>query len=383
MMQERITVLVDAPAMRNSSRKSLVLLTIGCLMVIGSFVFVPPVSAEMSNTAVVPEPQIIENHIHNMPGVQGNVTTYFRNDEWSLNIAHGDVNTLLMARNITQGSQTWVDYTFNIQYNIGNTTYIAQFMLDRAVFTVGGQVVSASLKTCDGFELVHSPVKYDGTIPTLDCNITYKGIRVYQEGYANSTFDLTLIHHFRGDWNQTDIKVEAVFDFPNTRFYQANGTEFSAGEPFTAEIQYKMLMTNPITMVTDGPIIPTGHSNTTLEYNLTLSNGMPLTMSKLDMKNTFAIINATGSHASTGYSTMVYGPFTQVTHGFPDLAYKDTQSIRSDPEITVYHNRVSAKTMSPSNNGPPDMLISIIVLGAITAVGAVFILRRKKKRAKE
>jgi LPXTG-motif cell wall-anchored protein len=106
-------------------------------------------------------------------------------------------------------------------------------------------------------------------------------------------------------------------------------------------------------------------------------------MSKLDMKNTFAIINATGSHASTGYSTMVYGPFTQVTHGFPGLTYKDTRSIRSDPEITVYYNQISVNPSSPSNNGPPDMLILIIVLGAITAVGAVFILRRKKKRAKE
>ncbi len=358
-------------------------MTIGCLLITGSSVFASPVSAETSNTALVPEPRVIENHIHNLPGLQGDVTTYFRNDEWSLSIAHGDVDTLLMARNITQGDQTWIDYTFNIQYNIENTTYIAQFMLNRAVFTVGGQVVPASLETCDGFELARSPVKYDGSIPTLDCNITYKGIRVYPEGHADSTFDLTLIHHFRGDWNQTDIKVEAVFDFNNTRFYQANGTEFSAGAPFTAEIQYKMLLTNPLTMATDGPIIPTGLSNMTLEYNLTLSNGMPLTMSKLDMKNTFAIINATGSQASTGYSTMVYGTFTQVTHGFPGLTYKDTQSIRSDPEITVYHNRVTAYPPSPSNDGPPNMLIAMIVLGAITALGAVFILRRKNKRAKE
>jgi LPXTG-motif cell wall-anchored protein len=68
-----------------------------------------------------------------------------------------------------------------------------------------------------------------------------------------------------------------------------------------------------------------------------------------------------------------------VTHGFPNLTYKDTLSMKSDPEITVYHDRVTA-------NAGTGNLIPMVAIGAIAAVAAigavVFMRKRKKNRQK-
>ena len=297
-------------------------------------------------------------------------------------INQGDVTTGIMARNTTQGSETGVGYSFDIQYYIGNTSYLAQIMLNTVSLSIAGQVITMPLKTCAGFEMTNSSVTYDGAIPTLDCNITFRGIRVYQDAHPSSTLDLTLVHHFRGDWNQTDIKVEALFDFTNTRLYQPNGTEYNTGESFTAEIHYLMQLSNPETLSQSGPIVPVGHTNNTLEYNLTLDNGSPLTVSKLEMKDSFTIFNESGARLSMGYSSMIYGGQSQVTHGFPGLSYKGTQTVRSDPEITVFHNRVTVNPASQPGNptdSPPIFLIVVALAGVIGAFTIAALIMKKKK----
>lgn len=378
--------------MRGPFQTSFAVLMVASLLISGSLICISISQVQGSDPELVPEPQVIESHIYNEPGYQNGTQTYFNNEKWQLSISHGDVMTLLMARNLTQNDDMWVDYTFNIQYKIGDTLYIAQFMMMQMAFKIGDQTIFVPLKTCDDFELTYSPIQYNGTVPSLDCNITYEQIQIYTDGNAlpwttNSTVDLTLCHHITADWNQTDIKVEALFNFNNTRFYQSNGTEFNVGEPFTAEIQYKMLLTNPDTFSTDGPIIPTGHTNTTLEYDLRLENGSPLTMSKLKMKDDFSVYNGSGAYDSVGYSSMVYGPFTQVTHGFPNLIYKDTQSIKSDPEITVYHNRVTdnqnINNQINGNNNPSGfpLWIPIALIGGIGATAVAIVMVRRKRNA--
>ncbi len=76
---------------------------------------------------------------------------------------------------------------------------------------------------------------------------------------------------------------------------------------------------------------------------------------------------------------MEYGPQSQVTHGFPDLIYNDTLSIKSDPEITVFHNRVTENDDSnPTTGGVP--LATIVAIGAIVVLTvAIFMVKRKKK----
>jgi hypothetical protein len=359
------------------------ILVVASLLMAWCLIIIPSSQAADSDPELVPEPKVIENHVFNEPGIQNNVQTYFNNEKWSLKISHGDMNILLMARNITQHSDTWVDYTFNIEYNIGQKLYIAQFMMDQLVFKIGGQEISAPLKTCQHFELTYSPIQYNGTVPSLYCNITYERIQIYSDDSKSSTVDLTLCHHIKANWNQTDIKVEALLDFSNTRFINpSSGIELDAGEPFTAEIQYRMMVIDNEKMVPEGLIAPTGHTNATLEYNLTLDNGSPLTMSKLNMSNDFSVFNGTGAYDSLGYSSMVDGPQTQVKHGFPGLIYKDTRSIKSDPEITVYHNRVTADQVTGNNdpNGVP-LWIPIAVIGAVGAIGLTTIMVKRNKRA--
>jgi len=358
-----------------------VVISVG-ILILASLSLAPYVSAQESSNDQVPAPSILESHEFNKQETyNGQARENFDNEKWQITIDQGGVKTLLMARNYSNGDRTTVDYSQNINFYIRGKFYIAMFNIDHVVLTVMGQRLTTPLKTCDHFEVTHSPVKYDGTIPTLDCNITYKEIRVYSDRPGDSSYDLSLIHHIRGDWNQTSIKIEALFDFSHTEFY--NGTNPPIGEPFAAEIFYVMQLTDPERTGVDTTVKPSDITNSTLNYNLTLDNGSTYALSKLEMKDIFTIYNESGAHSAMGNSSMKmaerntdgsmsYNPNAAiVTHGFPNLTYKDTQSIKSDPEITIYHDRVTG-------NG----IIMIAGAGAIAAVAAIcaVVLVRKKKR---
>ena len=66
-----------------------------------------------------------------------------------------------------------------------------------------------------------------------------------------------------------------------------------------------------------------------------------------------------------------------VTHGFPNLIYKGTLSMKSDPEITVYHDTVTNQSDALTS------LMPIAVLGAIVAILAVVMVVFLKKRKQE
>jgi len=333
--------------------------------------------ADESTPETVPAPTVSEVHEYDAPqrDQYGKIGTGDHiNERWGICIEHGGVKIGISATNTTGPTslnKSVVGYGQCIQYSIGGKMYVAMFMLNNDVFhleiIIGNQTIYTPLSTCDDFRVTHSPVKYNGTIPTLDCNITFERIRVYQNNHIDSTFDLTFLHHFRGDWNQTNIKVEALFDFSNASFYQSNGTEFSAGEPFTAEIRYIMQLMGP-----RGFVIPTARTDTTFEYNLTLDNGSPLTVSRLDMKDSFTIYNGTGAIASMGYSSMMDRGLAFVTHGFPNMTYKDTKSMKSDPEVVVYHDRVTGNTILA-------LITATGVIAAVAAIGAVVFMKKRKK----
>jgi len=356
------------------------------LSIIGSLGSTADCQADDTEPEMVPEPWVHETHEYNVSGeVDGTPTdAFFVNERWSIEVRHGDVMTLIMARNITQDDIASVDYTNNIHYYIGGKLYIAQFMIMELVFRIGGYGIHAPLGTCSDFELEYSPIRYDGTVPTFDCNITFEGIRIYSVesvpvGSSASTVDLTLAHHIRGDWNNTHMKIEALLDFSNTRFFNPDDSnnEFDAGEPFTAEIGYMMMLANPEDFAATGPVTPTGYTNTTLEYNMTLDDGSPLTVSRLEMRDSFTIYNGSGASASTGYSSMeLHGGQAYVTHGFPNLTYNDTRSIRSDPEVTIYHDRVTETDYLTEK----PLWILIPVVAGIAAVGIAIFLNKRRTR---
>ncbi len=360
---------------------------VASLLIIISLNTIPFARAADPTNENVPAPWITESHQYNKPEMNGNtVQGNYDNEAWGITITHGDMKTGIAARNYSNSNGVYVDYGMNFMFYIGGKFYIAMFTIDQVAIKIGNDTLITPLKNCDGFELTHSPVIYDGTIPTMECNITYKNIRAYSEA-PDSAFDLTVLNHFRGDWNQTSIKVEALLDFSDTNLGQYN-----AGEPFTAEIHYIMQLTDPDLQL--GPpdfntIKPSRYTDTTLEYNMTLDNGSPYTLSKLDMQDSFTIYNETGAHSAMGYSRMdspndssdsivQYNHNSRVvTHGFPNLIYKDTLSMKSDPEITVYHDRVT------DQSNPVTLWIPIAAFGAVVAIAAigtvVFLKRRKKK----
>lgn len=369
--------------MRTPVQTSIAILMVAILLIAGSLICIPSAQAEGSDPELVPEPWVHETHEFNVQENGPNMENVITHEKWSIEVRHGDVMTLIMARNLSQDNERSVDYTMNVHYDIGGTLYIAQFMIVYATFAIGDQTINAPLTTCDDFEVTYTPVQYDGAVPTFDCAISYKNIQVYPDASRDSTFDLTLYHHIYADWNRTDIKVEAQFDFNNTKFYNGStDAEFEAGEPFTAEIHYMMMLGDPTVFSTEGPLIPTGHTDTGLDYNLTQDNGLPMTISKLNMSNEFTVFNGTSSYASMGYSSTNFGGQSFVTHGFPGLIYKDTRSMESDPEISVFHDRVTDNQINGTNNpnGFP-LWIALVAIAVIAATAVAILMVKKKKRA--
>jgi hypothetical protein len=229
------------------------------MLLVGGLIALPLAQAE--DTALVPEPWVHETHEYNVPidvNVPDSGTAI---EKWSVEVRHGDVLTLLMARNITHNGLAGIDYTFNTMYTIKGTEYIAQFMMMYVSISYNGQIEQVPLTTCDNFQVSYTSIVYNGTVPTFDCAITFNGLDLYSDAPKPSTLNLTLLHHFYADWNQTDVKVEAMFDFNGTKLYDmSNGNELDAGTPFAAEVHYAMIVHKAHAMGTEGPIAPTSHT---------------------------------------------------------------------------------------------------------------------------
>lgn len=373
--------------MRKPVRSSIATFLIVSIMIVGSLSIVPFAQADDSAPENVPAPWTTESHRFNYSDGNSSNSNY-NYEAWGITITHGDIKTGLSARNYTNGNGFYVDYGQNIMFYIGGKFYIAMFTIDQVVIIIANDTLMIPLRNCAGFELTYTPVKYDGTIPTMECNITYKKIRVFSDA-PDSTFDLTILNHFRGDWNQTSIKVEALLDFSGMHLGQ-----YSAGENFTAEIHYIMQLTDP-NMKDQGPpdfntIKPSKYTDTSLEYNMMRDDGSPYTLSKLEMNDNFTIYDAGGAHPAVGYSRMdspnmsgangqTYNHNSRVvTHGFPNLTYEDTLSMKSDPEITVFHDRVTAN----AGSGNLILIAAIGAIAAVAAIGTVIFMRKRKKQAK-
>lgn len=103
-------------------------------------------------------------------------------------------------------------------------------------------------------------------------------------------------------------------------------------------------------------------------------------MSKLEMKDDFTVFNASGSSSAVGYSSMeVFGGQAYVTHGFPNLTYNDTQSMRSDPEITIFHDMVTEAYVPASEH---LWILVPVAAGIAVAVIAIFLLWRRVRSKK-
>lgn len=318
---------------------------------------------------MVPEPQLVEWHYYNEHRYGMQV-----NEEWALDINNGGTLIKLAARNNTQSQGYATDYQFNIHYNIEGTLYIAQLMMMAIGVIIDGHEMEVPLSTSNDLELSYTPTVYVGNTPTLWCNISFYNISVYPTEHPGSLVDLTLCHHVTADWNQTIVKVEAIIDLSHLALFngQFQENEFEVGKQFAMEVRYKMGVGKANS--NEGFLSPSSYSNTSLEYNLTTSSGAPLTISSMNMQNDFSVSNETGSYPSTAYSQIRFNNGPEAVHGFPGLIYKDTLSLKSDPEITIYHDRETNEDVS--STWMPPIIGAVIIAAAV--VLAVFIAKKRE-----
>jgi len=355
--------------------RSLIALFFTCLLLICNLNLCSPSKAQGTEPEKVPEPYVVDQHDFNNQSW---------NERWWLTIQHGDVMTLIGASDLNQHNESLIQYQFHIHYVIKGELYIAGIDIIAIEFHIGNQRILTPMDSCEHFELAHTPVSYDGAIPTMDVNIIYKRIHMYPNTTRDSTFDLTLRHHLRMDWNQTDTKFEALFEFNNTRFFKPDNTEFDEYEPFTTEILYSMSLSTTKDNKVTGQVEPAGWNSTAVNYDLTLDNGAPLIISKLGMTNNFHISDENGTHDSVSYSSMEEHNrgVIEVTHGFPNLSYKNTRAIVNDPDLTVFHDRVTKSWRRPYKQPSlqDKLMIAIVVICPIVAICAIVSFRRRKMK---
>jgi hypothetical protein len=131
-------------------------------------------------------------------------------------------------------------------------------------------------------------------------------------------------------------------------------------------------------------IMPTGSTDTTLEYNITRENGAPISVAKMNMKNNFTVYNASGSTDLVGYSNMTDRDqsgatvaYETVTQAFPGLYYGNVRSIKSDPEIQVTYDRISVSM------NPVYIILIVVVIGVAATVVVVVFIRKRKTTKKQ
>lgn len=370
--------------MNYRNRTSVTCLAVACLLFAGSLSLIPFAVADDAVADVVPEPTIHEYIKYNYYDTRSDgtpntdPTANHYNKTWTVDINHGNGIIKLGAGNYTNRDGEMVAYSQNIHYFVGSKLYIAMFQIHYIVIIVENQTLIVPLRTCEGFDVKYTPVKYDGPIPTLDVNITFERVRVYGGNHTDSSLDITLVNRFRGNWNQTDIKVEALFDFSNTKLYKWNGTELNSSEPFTAEVQYSMVLTDQQATTGDNRLRPADYNTTSMTYNIMLDNGSPLILSKLDMREDFTIYNATGSYAAVGYSSMSTSDGNSlVVQGFPGLKYNDTISMQSDPEIVYFHDRVGG-----IQSNQTVLIVVMVAIVAVAAIGTLIFMRKRNAQKK-
>ncbi|HMF32263.1 MAG TPA: hypothetical protein VKK79_12650, partial [Candidatus Lokiarchaeia archaeon] len=330
-----------------------------------------------SNSGNVPAPSLNENLQYNHVHQGGDGSTITDHEYWSLVMQSGYTVLNLIAMNTSNSNPrnlNGVFYQQNVQYLIDNSNIIALLSLNAITFTIGGQVATTNLTESAGFTLAYSPMQYNGTIPWFNCNITFHQVQVYPGTARDSTFELTMIHYVTVNWTQSVVKTEALFNFTNTKLFDASGTELPAGAPFAVALVFNMGLTN----ATDWTgFQPSSYTNTTLEYNIMQPNGQPISIAKLNMESNFTAYNASGAVDQAGYSNMTCsgGGGATVTQGFPNLLYGQISSLQSDPEITFTYDRLSSNPV-PAYFWP-------VTIAAISGAGVVTVLlvRRHKQRA--
>jgi len=99
----------------------------------------------------------------------------------------------------------------------------------------------------------------------------------------------------------------------------------------------------------------------------------------MSMEDAFFIYDANGSHLSTAYSSVAFGTAAEVTYGFPGLAYKETTSIKSDPEVTVYHDPIKISGDDDGGSGSPILLSGIAAAVMVAIIGSVLVWMKRRK----
>lgn len=358
-----------------------VIITINLLLISGLY-SVSLSRADEPDPQKVPPPQVGEDHQKD---------TVNSSESWLVNIDHGNLSLSFGARNSTGNQGT--GYQYNIGYWVNRTRlYLAQFGLggNATAFKIGNMTYRADLANCHHFEVTRSHLIYNGTVPELFSNITFKRIRVHSGLSGNSTFDLTIFHHFKFNWNVSSAKIAFQFNLAGTKFYDMNDTEYPTGTPFGVEIMYNMALWYTPDPEHQNPLMPVGFKNESMQYNIVDGTGKLVTISRLNVLNNFTTYGTSGKHESTGYSSINYGWRSEVTHGYPNLTYKETQRIESDPQITSYHDRVQffqgdggEGMVGHIGPGPNPALVAAVWIPIIvTIVAGVVIYRRRRKNKK-
>lgn len=323
----------------------------------------------------VPAPRIDFSHRYNE--YVEYTCPFIHNEIWDLAVSHGDCEIGMFADNVTElchDNLTYVRYQQNIRYLIKGTRYLLQFTVATMKVNCSGETIELFLTNCSSFDAALGNITYVGDIPVFDFNLTFHEIAIETYGNGKSNLTFILRHIIYPDWNKTDIKIQAFFNLSNFRLIlPSTHSEAAPGATFAIIIEYSMELLDATDPTAHHGVMPSHYNDTSISYDLPTDTGTNLTVSKLEMGSTFYEWN--GSHfleRATNSSLENAGGSTFLArHIFPNLVYKTTILIYSDPQLTVFHDPYSLSQ---------GLIPSFTFLLILTSIATTILLSRKSPR---
>ncbi len=238
-------------------------------------------------------------------------------------------------------------------------------------------IIPINFWNATSFDNATTDITYVGGVATFNNTFTFHDINLTTYGNGLSNVTISFIQQFAIDWTQVTVKMATIVDFTNTRLFNATTqSELGAGAQFSLNLVYTVGLTNmtasnlvghPVTLaptdVTATGVYFVGDSGTSYAYNIT---DMTFGDAYTEYQGTTPVPSLA---AATHFQPVPASSAVLCFQSFPDLIYKTTTSIVSDPTSNTYFP-----------DGSKDEWVIYVTIGAIVAGGVVVVVLVVRKR---
>jgi len=240
------------------------------------------------------------------------------------------------------------------------------------------QEIPISFVDAQNFTVSAGNVVYQGDLPTVKINCTFKDIAV--EAPASGTINVVIQEIAICNWTALTIRIGSYVDVSNLQL------PIPQGENYSFTFVYQFDMSNSTASNLEGHAVnymPTNVTSTSCAFIGNNGTSKQISLADLNLADNYSTLEVSGQSAereAISYFSATQAPNWAVScyQTFATLTYGKTLGILSDPTITIQHGRISAnEAVLPTNSPVPFIAIGAAVVASV--VGIVSYKRRKRK----